>query len=120
MQGKHEIGMKGQDAAERFLRKNGYRIITRNWKTRAGEIDLVAKHKNGIAFIEVKALVAPRSPFQPEDHFTFPKKERIKRLALMFLSRYNLAPAGYQIDLVAVDLNEDLTVREVRHYPRAG
>jgi len=117
---KRAVGMRGQEEAERFLRKNGYRIIARNWKTRMGEIDLVGKRKNDLAFVEVKALVSPRSPFKPEDHFTFSKQKRLARLALLFLARYNLCPASYQIDLVAVDLNDDLTLREIRYYPRAG
>lgn len=119
MRDKHAIGMRAQEEAERFLQKNGYRIIARNWKTRMGEIDLVGKRKNDFAFVEVKALVSPRSPFQPEDHFTFSKQKRLARLALMYLARYNLSPASYQIDLVAVDLHDDLTLREIRHYPRA-
>ena len=51
---KKELGQKGEDLALRFLKKNGYRIYTTNYSCKLGEIDIIAKEKDTLAFIEVK------------------------------------------------------------------
>lgn len=48
-------GRRGERAAERFLRKQGYKILVRNYATRRGEIDLVCRHEGTLVFVEVKA-----------------------------------------------------------------
>lgn len=51
---KHETGIIGENMAERYLRNLGYEIIQRNFYCRQGEIDIIAKDKNELVFIEVK------------------------------------------------------------------
>ncbi len=81
------IGNKGEDLAVKFLKKKGYFIIERNFKTKLGEIDIIAKDKNTIVFVEVKT--------RTNDYFGYPfeainekKKNRLKNLALIFMKRY--------------------------------
>ena len=50
----YEIGRLGEQRAERYLIKNGYEILCKNFRIRGGEIDIIAKKKNIIAFVEVK------------------------------------------------------------------
>ena len=49
-----ELGRKGEEVAVAFLKNQGYKIIERNYRCQRGEIDIVARDKEGIAFIEVK------------------------------------------------------------------
>lgn len=51
-----KIGNKGEDKACKYLIKNDYKIIERNWSCRIGEIDIIATKKNTLYFIEVKSL----------------------------------------------------------------
>ena len=51
---KKELGKKGEEVALRFFKKNGYRILERNYVCKLGEIDIIAKEKDTLAFIEVK------------------------------------------------------------------
>lgn len=48
------LGLKGENQAVKFLKKAGYKILERNFKTRVGEIDVIAKDKDFIVFVEVK------------------------------------------------------------------
>lgn len=48
------VGSRGENQAEKFLRKQGYKIIERNFRIRAGEIDIIAKDNDQLVFVEVK------------------------------------------------------------------
>ena len=50
----NERGRQGEDCAARFLERKGYRILARNYRTRFGEIDLIAQQGEFLAFVEVK------------------------------------------------------------------
>lgn len=50
------IGNSGEDKAASYLEKNGYSILHRNWRTRCGEIDIIAEKGNFLVFVEVKTL----------------------------------------------------------------
>lgn len=49
-----QFGEKGESIAERHLKKRGYKILEKNYRTKVGEIDIIAKEKNTIVFVEVK------------------------------------------------------------------
>ncbi len=51
---KREIGIAGEDEAAKALKKKGYRIVEKNYRSRFGEIDIVAEEKGYLVFIEVK------------------------------------------------------------------
>ena len=51
---KQEIGKKGETVAVRYLKKQGYRIIEQNYRSKAGEIDIIAREKQSLVFVEVK------------------------------------------------------------------
>lgn len=52
---KKQFGKRGEDLAANFLRKNGYRILERNFLIRGGEVDIIAQDKDVLVFVEVKA-----------------------------------------------------------------
>ena len=51
-----KIGDKGEERAVRFLEQKGYEIIERNWRTRSGELDIIAYKNETIVFFEVKTF----------------------------------------------------------------
>lgn len=97
------------DSAERvaalFLQARGYKIIARNWRTRAGEIDLVAEDVEGLAFVEVKARRGAAYG-APEEALTPRKQLRLVHLADVFIARHPaLANKSWRIDVVAIELD---------------
>lgn len=79
-------GQKAEDSAVRFLQANGYRVLERNVRARMGEIDIVAREGEVLCFIEVKARSSTRFGW-PEEAVHFRKRQKIIRLAQLYLRR---------------------------------
>ena len=98
---KKELGRKGEEAALRFLKKNGYRIIGRNYVCKMGEMDIIAKEKDTLAFIEVKTRTS--TTFGPPQLAVNPKKQsQMSKVALHFLKEKKLEDAKARFDVVAI------------------
>ncbi len=80
------LGREGEEAAARYLDKLGYSILEKNYRTPFGEIDIIAKDKGIIVFIEVKTR-ADDSFGHPFEAVDYRKREKIKKVALCFLKR---------------------------------
>ncbi|MCX7019078.1 MAG: YraN family protein [bacterium] len=103
----------GEQAAERFLRRVGLRIIERNFRCRSGEIDIIAEEAGVIVFAEVKTR-SPCAVLPPEDAVNEDKRRRIKRAAAYYLSNFrDPVPVRYDIVSVLVDARDAVT--EIRH-----
>lgn len=91
------IGRRGEDDAVAFLRAKGYRIVQRNYQTPLGEADIVARDRDTVVFVEVKARTSDRfgQPFEAVDPR---KQERIRRIALYFLKQHRLeVPVRFEV-----------------------
>jgi putative endonuclease len=120
---KREIGKIGENIACKYLLNKGYLILARNHKERSDEIDIIARHPNGLLiFCEVKTINNRGdglSSFMPEDNLTHLKLKRIIRGSMVFLARHpelERRGSGWQIDLIAVVLKEAEKIARVRHY----
>ncbi len=80
------LGAFGEEKAARFLRRKGYRIIERNFRCRMGEIDLIARQGEVLAFVEVKLRRDDRFA-EAREFVTAAKQRRILAAASMYLSR---------------------------------
>lgn len=78
------LGLKGEDLAVSFLRGKGYRILSRNFKTPFGEIDIVAEDGNTLVFVEVKTRT-DSSFGRPYEAVNFRKREKMRKVALHYL-----------------------------------
>lgn len=97
------IGRLGEDAAVRQLRREGYRIIDRNYAARGGEVDIIAEHDGMIVFVEVKTR-SSRAWASPESAVTPEKRARVIRAASRYLAEFNTpSPARYDIVGVLTD-----------------
>ena len=73
----HLFGKRGEELASSFLRKKGYRIVERGYRTRFGEIDIIAYDGEVLCFIEVKARRSDKKGL-PEEAIPPWKRERIR------------------------------------------
>jgi uncharacterized protein (TIGR00252 family) len=85
------LGRRGERAAEKYLKRNGYRIVARNFRASGAEIDLVAIDGETLVFVEVKTRRS-RSAGAPEDAVDERKQSRMRRAAEAF-SVCNIASA---------------------------
>lgn len=96
-----QYGRHREDLAEKHLRRNGYKIMTRNFRTPYGEIDIVARHKKVIVFIEVKARRTERyGPAQ--EAVTAAKQRKLSMAALAYLKRYYTVDTQARFDVVTI------------------
>ena len=98
------LGNKAELIACELLKKNGLRIIERNFRCKAGEIDIIAKDDNYIVIIEVRST-ANYSFHDPLDSFTRSKIRRLKNLALIWLNCRDKQDAFIRFDVVTIVFN---------------
>ena len=100
-----KYGEEAETFALSFLKKKGYDILERNFKTRFGEIDLVARDNNTIVFIEVKARKSPLFG-GPAGALTAVKKARLGRLAAFYLkTKGHAGKARFDVVLITGGLD---------------
>ncbi len=88
-----------------FLAQRGYRILARNFRTRTGEIDLIAEDADGLAFVEVRTRRGDAHG-APEESLTPRKRAHLLAVAQEFLAaRAEFAERAWRIDLVAIELD---------------
>ncbi|MFA4983796.1 MAG: YraN family protein [Candidatus Omnitrophota bacterium] len=95
------LGKSAEDEAVDFLSRQGCRIIRRNYRNRAGEIDIIARDKGTVCFVEVKSRRSLRYGL-PQEAVSLRKRERIARVALGFLKENNLLDSPARFDVVTV------------------
>jgi putative endonuclease len=81
-------GELGENIAEQHLQHRGYRILARNFRTRFGELDLIAADERTLVFCEVKTRLSGsrRGPAGPLDAIGARKRERLRRMARQWLA----------------------------------
>ncbi|PIP20891.1 MAG: YraN family protein [Candidatus Omnitrophica bacterium CG23_combo_of_CG06-09_8_20_14_all_40_11] len=95
------LGKKGEEAAVGLLKDNGYKILLRNYKTKLGEIDIIASDKGTICFIEVKTRQSNRFG-SPVEAISESKQRQISKAALAFLKEKNLLDKKARFDVVSI------------------
>ncbi len=98
---KKMLGREGEDRAAEFLAKQGYKILERNYSTRAGEIDLIALHDGTIVFIEVKTRSSDAYG-APELAVNQQKQLRMIRAALSYIKYKKIHQLPCRFDVVAI------------------
>ena len=103
---------KGEARAKEYLLKQGYKILETNYKTKIGELDLVAETGNTIVFVEVKARNSVRFGL-PREAVTPHKQNRIRQLAMQYARTKKLLNRPLRFDVIEL-LGDELT-----HIPNA-
>ena len=95
------LGKAGEDKAVKLLKEKGYRILARNYKTRFAEIDIIAKDKDTICFIEVKIRTQDRFG-DPKEAVNFAKQKKISFAAMQFLKERDLFGQKARFDVISI------------------
>ena len=100
-----DTGNLGEKLARDFLKKCGYRILETNYRCPQGEIDIIARHKDSLVFIEVRTKVSLEFG-SPEESISSTKRNHLKSAALHYQQNHKGLPEQWRIDVVAVELND--------------
>ncbi|RUL86294.1 YraN family protein [Tautonia sociabilis] len=113
------FGDRGEREAARSLRRQGMTILSRNYRTAQGEIDLIARDRETLVFVEVKT----RRQGEPAEAVTLAKQRRVTLAALHFLKRHGLLdaprPVCCRFDIVAIVWPEGWGRPQIEHLPDA-
>jgi putative endonuclease len=100
---KKELGKRGEELASRFLRKNRYKILERNYVCKMGEMDIIAQEKDTLVFVEVKTRTS--MDFGPPQLAVNPTKQmQLSKVALNFLKEKKREDVKARFDVVAIIL----------------
>ena len=115
------IGRLGENIVKEYLEKKGYSIVDQNYKNKYAEIDLIARYKNNLVFVEVKTRIGEQFGI-PEDAINRDKLRRLVRNAQVYMMRKNYdLPRGkagmdFRIDAVCIVLDENRQPIRIDHY----
>ncbi len=98
------LGRSGEDAACAELQRRGYTIVARRYRTRAGEIDIVARDGRTLVFVEVKTR-AGTAFGSGLDAVTLRKQAQVRRMATDYLWRTGLGEVPCRFEVAAVTLD---------------
>ena len=100
------LGRRGEELAASYLEKKGYLILQRNYRSGAGEMDIVAQDGDCLVFVEVRAR-STKEYGAPEESITPAKAQRLIEVAQGYLQEQGDSGREWRIDLVAIQLSGD-------------
>ena len=95
------LGLLGEELANHYLAGRGYKILLKNYESPLGEIDLIAKEKGALVFIEVKTR-SSLSMGSPLESITFHKRAQIVKCAKYYMKRYGIKDLPCRFDVVSI------------------
>lgn len=95
------LGRRGEDLACAFLKKKGLGIIARNYRHKCGEVDIIARDREYLVFVEVKTRSSLRFG-QPYEAVTASKQAQICRLATHYLSHEKIQDQAVRFDVISI------------------
>ena len=98
------LGDLGEHLAKEHLKKKGYKLIESNYRCHSGEIDIVARQKNCLVFVEVRTK-STSNYGSPEESLSLAKRDHMKKCAYYYLQNHKNLPEQWRIDLVAIELD---------------
>ncbi|HHU40351.1 MAG TPA: YraN family protein [Propionibacterium sp.] len=114
MDRRRETGGQGEDLVAHYLQRRGWEVLDRNWRTAAGEIDLVCRDPEGAVVVcEVKARRG-RGWGSPLEAITYDKAVRLRRLAAAWARAHDVAVPSLRVDALGVLWHRDGTA-SVQH-----
>ena len=108
---KANTGKLGESVAENYLIDHDFKIITKNFHSIYGEIDLIAEKNGKLHFVEVKT----RKNFSfgsPIESYHFAKQQKIIKTAFIYMDQQNIRKQ-FQFDFIGVLLNQDDSINEI-------
>jgi len=112
------VGHAGEAAALNHLKERGYRIIARDWRSRLGQIDIIAEDDGTLVVIEVKARRGTAFGL-PQEAVDARKQRKLRTLMEVYRAQTRRREQPCRIDVVALLLDADLGVSSVEHIENA-
>ncbi|MBI3464406.1 MAG: YraN family protein [Planctomycetes bacterium] len=112
------LGRRGEDAAARYLRRLGYKIVARGERDRLGELDLVAVDRPTVVFVEVRTRTS-QTAGHPVETVDAVKQRRLTRLALGYLKRHDLLEYPARFDIIAITWPPGARHPTIEHFKNA-
>jgi len=114
------LGVRGEKAAIKYLKKMGYKILASNFFNasgrRLGEIDIVAKDGNELVFVEVKTRgVFSKDGPPPEESITPTKLYKLNKAASFYISKNKLFDSPYRFDAITLLADTESSYAKLRH-----
>jgi putative endonuclease len=115
---KRALGAAGEEAAARFLKRGGFRILARNLRFgRTGELDIVAREGGTLVFVEVKARTAGET-IGGLENITVAKQRKLWELAALYLRQYGGGQEAVRFDAVEVVFPDERLRQPTFHHIR--
>jgi putative endonuclease len=119
---KRQLGDLGEKAAARYLKDKGYEILELNFQNTSGrqlgEIDVIAKDKEEIVFVEVKTRGMEKyGDSLPEENITYLKLRKMDKIAQIYLRQHRLNNTPYRFDALSVWLDLGRKTAKIKHIP---
>ncbi len=112
------LGKWGEAQAGRFLQKKGYHILATNYCCARGEVDIVARDREDLVFVEVRTRQSADYG-TPEESLTAAKVQRLLATSQDYLQRHAEADTGWRIDLVCIYLGPGRRLQHIDHLQHA-
>ena len=103
---RQNFGKKGEDLAAGILKRRGYKVLERNHRNPMGEIDIIARHRRSLVFIEVKSRRS-RGFGHPKYAVTRQKQKKISQAALFYLKATGQHRKSARFDVVTVSADDE-------------
>ena len=97
-------GDKGEAIACAYIKKKGYRIRNKNFRSRFGEVDIIADDSNTLCFIEVKSR-SKNYHGRPEEFVDSRKQQKLIKTSKSYITTHDIKDIPMRFDIVAVDLS---------------
>jgi putative endonuclease len=111
---RQSLGKLGEDTASLFLRKEGYKILQRNFKARYGEIDIICRKDDILVFVEVKTRIGEAFG-KPEESVTSRKLREVIQTAHYYKAKYPQLPDAMRIDVIGIQFEDSDTPTYFNH-----
>ncbi|HBK35201.1 TPA: YraN family protein [Candidatus Uhrbacteria bacterium] len=110
-----QFGNKGESLAASFLKEKGMRILTHQYRSPVGEIDLICLDGEELVFVEVKTRSSQVYGF-PEESITPKKIQHLLHVAQHYLQQTSVKQLSWRIDVIAISYSKELSP-EIMHFP---
>ncbi|MFH0772142.1 MAG: YraN family protein [Candidatus Omnitrophota bacterium] len=110
--GNKKLGDLSEKLAAKFLKRRGYEILTKKYRGAGGEIDIVAKEKGSLVFVEVRSKSGSEFGL-PYETINYEKRKRLEKTAVEFQKRFKLIDRDSRFDCVSVLFDKNFKVVEI-------
>jgi len=112
------LGNKSEGIAAKVLASKGYTILARNWSCKLGELDIVARIKNTVVFVEVRSKSCDHTVIAAES-IGREKQIKLSRAAVAFIRAYKLQGNSFRFDVIAIAWKKNSSTPDLAHHENA-